>query len=176
LGIDIGIGGTVAAPVDGAASRDLRFYQHGRISTLLPGVYGYRCLACENVYNQEDLRAAQYKRDHPDATETDLKEAYIKGGHTSAPGVGPFTSCLSNLALVQLYDLMQGFRSKRLAAELRPSSYSVNFVTLEASSLVTSEQACSLCFSVDAARPSGLLNDRGLRLGRPSLGEIPRHE
>lgn len=176
LGIDIGIGGTVAAPVEGAPSRDLRFYQHGRISTLLPGVAGYRCLACEKVYDQEDLRAAQYKRVHPDATEKDLKEAYIKGGHTSAPGVGPFTSCLSNLALIQLYDLIQGFRSKRLSAELRPSSYSVNFVTLESSSLAASEQACTLCFSVGAARPTGLLSDRGLRLGRPSLGEIPRHD
>lgn len=176
LGIDMGIGGTVAAPVEGASSRDLRFYQHGRISTLLPGVAGYRCLACERVYDQEDLRAAQYKRDHPNATESELKDAYIKGGHTSAPGIGPFTSCLSNLALIQLYDLIQGFRSKRLPEDLRPSNYTVNFVSMEARSSVAPNQTCTLCFSVGATRPTGLLNDRGLRLGRPSLGEIPRHE
>ena len=176
LGIDMGIGGTVAVPVQGAASRDLRFYQHGRISTLLPGVAGYRCLACESVYNQEDLRAAQYKRDHPNATEADLKDVYIKGGHTSAPGVGPFTSCLSNLALIQLYDLIQGFRFRRLPAEFRPSNYNVDFVSMEARSPVAPDQTCTLCYSVGSTRPTGLLKDCGLRLGRPALGVIPRHD
>ena len=176
LGIDMGIGGAVAAPIEGAGSRNLRFYQHGRISTLLPGVAGYRCLECEKVYDQEDLRAAQYKRDHPNATDEQLHDAYIKGGHTSAPGVGPFTSCLSNLALMHLYDLIQGFRSKRLPEELRPSNYTVNFVSMEARSSVSPDQECTLCFPDGAARPTGLLNDRALRLGRPSLGEIPCHE
>lgn len=169
--IDTGIGGTIAHTPGSIA-----FYQHGRITTLLPGVAGFHCFHCEEVYSQQELHAAQFLRDHPNASEQDMAEAYITGGRTAAPGVGPFTSALADFALIHLYDLLQGFRARRLSPEIRRGNYNVDFVSMQTSSLVAPNHECVFCHTTNGDLPRGLLADNRLRLGRPALGVINHHE
>ena len=176
--IDMGLGGTVAPPAGAKQSSiaNLRFYQHARITTLLPGVPGCRCMRCEEVFNEKDLHEATFLRANPNPTPAQLKENYITGGMTQAPGVGPFTSAAADFALMQLYDLLQDLRSRRTHPDLRRSSYNIDFMTMQTSSRAPASAECALCHTADSGPPIGLLQDNELRLGRPALGPLPRHE
>lgn len=166
--IDVGLTGIIGSDEFGVPYlRDHR----GRISTILPE--DGACLRCQGVVTEPKLAYERAVRDRPELKELDpetlRREYYLTGGQESAPGVGPFTSAVADVAVASFMNLLRRYR--RLPTDLRQDNLWIDFVHLNFySNLPKQDPACFCCGQ------SGLLNasEGAYRLGMPSLGKIPR--
>ncbi len=165
--IDVGLTGMI-----GSDEFDLPYLRdhRGRISTILPE-YG-ACLRCQGVVTEQKLAYERAVRERPELKELDpeklRREYYLTGGQESAPGVGPFTSAVADIAVASFMNLLRRYR--RLPTDLRQDNLWIDFVHLNFySNLPKRNPSCFCC-----GQP-GLLNasEGGYRLGMPSLGKIP---
>jgi len=163
--IDVGLTGAIGADEFGEPYlRDHR----GRISTILPE--DGACLRCQGVVTDAKLAYERAVRARPELKDLDpetlQREYYLVGGQESAPGVGPFTSAVADLAVASFMNLLRHYR--RLPTDFRQDNLWVDFVHLNFySNLPAQDPSCFCCGS------PGLLNasEGGYRLGMPSLGK-----
>lgn len=157
--IDMGLGGWVDKDETGAVR--LRGH-HGRISTICPEAGS--CLECQSVVTPEGVRRQYALRQNPDLSEAELRERYLIGGDEQAPGVGPFTSAVSDYAVATLYDMLMSFR--RWPAALRRDMFFIDFVLMELRSPESrAPDDCPFCGTREL-----VLKQSKYRLGLPSLG------
>jgi hypothetical protein len=157
--VDLGLGGNIEERSDGHAC--LRRH-HGRVSVVLPE-FG-KCLFCQEVITAKWIAFQIALRANPELTEEEAKDRYLENGGETSPGVGPFTSAVSDFGVSTLFDLIRPYR--RLNSTLRRDQFLIDFVTMEIRSVEQADDAdCVYCGTRDY-----LLLGSLTRLKRPALG------
>jgi hypothetical protein len=164
--IDVGLTGAIDTDSDNIPYlRDHR----GRVSTILPE--SGACLRCQGVVTQNKLAYERAIIERPELAKLDpdtlRREYYLTGGGESAPGIGPFTNAVADLAVASFFNLLRPFR--RLSSDFRTDNIWYDFVHLQLySNLPELDPNCFCC------GPDGLLNapEGSYRLSMPRLGRL----
>ena len=162
--IDSGLGGRIDNDENGPFLR----MHNGRVNVLLPE-YG-RCLYCHGVITPDQVKYEEAVRRDPELKKLSADELweqhYLRNsGGEQSPGVGPFTSATADFAVMSLFDLIKPFR--RLPSDLLRDCLRLDFVGCSLySNAPANKTDCAYC----QARMFRLKDERGTRLGLPSLG------
>ncbi|MDP2343762.1 MAG: ThiF family adenylyltransferase [Deltaproteobacteria bacterium] len=157
--IDMGIGGLISENAHGEPV--LRSHS-GRLSCVLPERGA--CLFCQRVITRDWIKHQLAVRRDPQRAAAEVAEGYLVGGGEAAPGVGPFTGAVADLAVTTFFDLIQPFR--RLPPSLLFDRIFLNFITMEFESAEIAKDAdCPFCGTRDFLS----MREENYLLGRPIL-------